>query len=156
MASEAIIDRATFNQQTILLVEDNEDDVFIMQNAFRRASVPNPLQVVGDGDQAIAYLQGEGMYSDRQRYPLPIVILLDLNMPRKNGLEILGWLRQQPGLKRAAVHILTASSRQADIERAFDLGANAYIVKPSKVEALVEMLKAWHSSSQFQAFPGPG
>ena len=142
-----------FNRQTILLVEDNEDDVFIMQTAWRKAEVPNPLQVVGDGEEAISYLRGDQNFADRQKHPLPVVVFLDLNMPRKNGFEVLQWLRQQSGLKRIMVNILSASSRGEDVERAFDSGANVYFVKPSKVEGLVEMLKAWHELSRFNAFP---
>jgi CheY-like chemotaxis protein len=153
MGKESIIDRTTFDRQAILLVEDNEDDVLIMQSAFRKAGVPNPLKFVGDGEQAIAYLKGEGAYIDRQQYPLPVVILLDLNMPRKNGFEVLQWLRQQPSLRRITVNILTASSRPEDVERAFDLGANVYLIKPGRFEALVEMVRAWHTFSQFKAFP---
>src|SRR5439155_5314291 len=88
MASGSIIDRSQFNRQTILLVEDNDDDVFIMQNTFRRSGIPNPLQVVSDGEQAIDYLKGTGPYSDREKYPLPVILLLDLNMPKKNGFEL--------------------------------------------------------------------
>lgn len=153
MTTEEIIDREQFNQHTILLAEDNEDDVLIMQSTFRKAAVPNPLQVVSDGDQAIAYLKGEAPYSNRQRYPLPVVILLDLNMPRKNGFEVLAWIRADPNLRHTTVDILTASSRTVDVERAFDLGANSYIIKPSKVDALVEMIKAWHTFSRYKAFP---
>jgi CheY-like chemotaxis protein len=153
MTTEEIIDREQFNHHTILLAEDNEDDVLIMQSTFRKAAVPNPLQVVSDGDQAIAYLKGEAPYSNRQRYPLPVVILLDLNMPRKNGFEVLAWIRADPNLRRTTVDILTASSRTVDVERALDLGANSYIIKPSKVDALVEMIKAWHTFSRYKAFP---
>jgi len=153
MTTDGIIERAQFNHHTILLAEDNDDDVLIMQSTFRKAAVPNPLQVVGDGEQAISYLKGQGQYSNRQQFPLPVVVLLDLNMPRKNGFEVLGWIRQEPNLKRTTVHILTASSRTVDVQRAFDLGANAYIIKPSKVDALVEMVKAWHTFSQYEAFP---
>jgi CheY-like chemotaxis protein len=142
-----------FNRHTILLVEDNEDDVFIMQSAWRKADIPNPLQSVLDGELAISHLSGEGPYSDRARYPLPIVILLDLNMPKKNGFEVLEWLRQHPRLRRLTVHILTASTRKEDIDRAFDRGANGYLIKPSRVEALVDMLKAWHTLAQSSAFP---
>jgi CheY-like chemotaxis protein len=153
MNPNSIIDFSRFNRQTILLVEDDEDDVLLMQTAFREADVPNPLRVVGDGEQAIAYLQGEGSYGDRRQYPLPVVILLDLNMPKKSGLEVLEWLRKQPGLRRTTVHILTASSRSVDVTRAFDLGANAYLVKPSKLQALFEMVRTWHRLAQFEIFP---
>ena len=148
-----IIDGATFNQQTMLLVEDIEDDVLIMQTAFQSAKLPNPLQVVNDGERAIAYLKGEGTYADRKRYPLPVVILLDLNMPKMNGFEVLEWLRAQPVLKRISVYILTSSARSLDVERAFDLGANSYLVKPGKFDELVQLLKTLHGYARFAAFP---
>ena len=154
MAKESIIDRAAFDRHAVLLVDDNEDDVLIMQSAFRKAAIPNPLKVVADGEQAIAYLKGETPYHDRQQYPLPVVILLDLNMPRRNGFEVLQWLRQQPKVRRTTIIILTASGRPEDVERAFDLGANIYLVKPSRFEALVEMVRAWRSFSQFNTFTG--
>lgn len=148
-----IIDKTAFRQQTILLVEDNDDDVLIMQNAFKKASVPNPLRTVSDGEAAIAYLSGEGPFGDRKQFPLPVIVLLDLNMPKKNGLEVLQWIRQQVEFKKLTVHILSASTRMADVERAAELGANAYIIKPSRVEELLEMVRAWYSLSQFGAYP---
>jgi len=155
MDRDSIIDGKMFNQHTVLLVENNDDEVFIMQSVFKKSGVPNPLQVVPDGEKALDYLKGEGAYADRQKYPLPVLILLDLSMPKKNGMEVLQWIREQPRLKRTSVYILTASSRSADVEQAFDLGANAYIIKPSKVGALLELVKAWHSLAQFNVFPVP-
>jgi CheY-like chemotaxis protein len=155
MNGSSIIDPSVFGYQTILLVDDNEDDVFITQSGFRKAGVPNPLQIVNDGEQAIAYLRGDDAFADREKFPLPVIVLLDLNMPKKGGLEVLEWIRANPSLKRMTVHILTASSRAVDVARAFDLGANSYIVKPSKMESLVEMIGAWHTMARFTAYPNP-
>ena len=140
-----------FERQTILLAEDNDDDVLIMRSAFERAAIANPLQVVNDGEQVLEYLAGQGAYADRSQFPLPIILLLDLKMPKQGGLEALEWLRQQPTFKCLTVHILTASSRAADVQRAGELGANAYLIKPSRFNDLVEMLKAWHTLAKFQA-----
>jgi CheY-like chemotaxis protein len=153
MSIDSVIVGPAFNQQTILLVDDNEDDVVIMRNSFTQAEIPNPVQSLPDGEEAIAYLKGEGRYQDRHRHPFPVVVFLDLNMPKKNGLEVLQWIREQPKLRTLTVHILSASSRSADVERAFELGANSYLIKPSRVQALVAMLKAWHTITQSSAFP---
>lgn len=126
---------------TILLVEDNPKDVLLMQRAFRKANLANPLQVVEDGEAAIHYLSGEELYSDRNRYPLPVLILLDLKLPRKSGAEVLAWLREQPKLKRLPVVVLTSSKEYADINKVYDLGANAYMVKPVAFDSLVEIVK---------------
>src|SRR5690606_10090765 len=123
---------------------DSDDDVFLMQNAFVRAKVPNPLQVVRDGEEAIGYLQGEGGYSDRHRFPLPVLVLLDLNMPKKSGFEVLQWIRGYPQLQRTTVHVLSTSNRASDVERAFDLHANAYVVKPMGLERLILMVRAMY------------
>ncbi len=96
---------------TILLVEDNPKDVLLSQRAFRKANLANPLQVVEDGEAAIRYLLGEEFYSDCTLYPIPVLILLDLRLPRKSGAEILAWLRQQPELKRLSVVVLTKNFR---------------------------------------------
>lgn len=131
----------TDNLHTILLVEDDPNDVLLIQRAFRKSNVGNPIQVVGDGEEAIAYLSGQGPYPDRERYPLPLLLLLDLKLPRKSGFEVLEWLRQQPGLKRLPVVVLTSSAETPDINRAYDLGANSYLVKPVRFEGLLHMVR---------------
>lgn len=126
---------------TILLVEDNPADILLVQRAFRRDNLSHiSLQIVKDGDAAVFYLGGEGEYSDRERYPLPVLILLDLKLPRRSGHEVLEWLRQQPDLKRLPVVILTSSRETIDINQAYDTGVNSYLVKPIGFAALLEML----------------
>src|ERR1043166_4419196 len=111
----------------ILLVEDREEDVILLRRAFTKANFLNPIQVVSDGDEAIAYLQGAGKYADRSEYPLPKLVLLDLKMPRKDGFEVLQWIRQQPGLSAIRVVVLTASDTVRDVNRAYQLGANSFL-----------------------------
>jgi len=152
MTPETIIVSPAFEHCTVLLVDDNEDDVVIMQSCFSRAGVLNPMQSVSDGEKAIAYLKGEPPFDDRQQYPFPIVVFLDLNMPKKNGLEVLAWIRGQPALRGLSVHVLTASVRATDVERAFELGANSYLIKPSRFDVLVDMMKAWHTMARRSAF----
>ncbi|MBD2258309.1 response regulator [Pseudanabaena sp. FACHB-2040] len=127
---------------TILLVEDDPGDVFRIQRAFRKANVVSPLEVVTDGEQAIHYLQGQGVYQDRDRYPVPILVLLDLKLPRYSGFEVLTWLRDESTLKHLPVVVLTSSEYQIDIDRAYALGANSYLVKPPDTDGLLEMVKA--------------
>jgi len=141
------------DQQTFLLVDDSVDDLFLMRTAFKRANCDSPLQEARNGEDAIAYLKGEGPYGDRNKFPLPAVMLLDLNMPRKNGFEVLAWVRAQPVLKRLAIIILTASIRVEDVERAFDLGATSYLVKPSKLETLAAMMRCLCDWVQINQFP---
>jgi CheY-like chemotaxis protein len=127
--------------ERILLVEDNPTDVLLIQRAFRKANLSVPLQVVGDGEAAVQYLSGQEPYSDRSCYPLPLLILLDLKLPRKSGTEVLAWLQQQPVLKRLPVVVLTSSKEYADINNVYDLGANAYMVKPVAFDNLVDIVK---------------
>jgi CheY-like chemotaxis protein len=126
--------------KTILLVEDNENDIIFMTRALSNAEVSNPVQTVTDGQQAIDYLAGAKQFTNRTQYPLPILMFLDLKLPRVSGLEVLGWLRTRPELKRLIVLVLTTSKEP--IERAFELGANAYLAKPSSFSELTEMMKA--------------
>jgi CheY-like chemotaxis protein len=128
------------SEDTILLVEDNRKDILLIQRAFRKAGINNPLRVVNDGDAAVLYLSGSEPYSDRSDYPLPTLVLLDLKLPRRSGIEVLMWLRQQPLLKRLPVVILTTSREYADINQVYDIGANAYIVKPIAFNDLVEIV----------------
>ncbi|MBA3352697.1 MAG: response regulator [Blastocatellia bacterium] len=140
-------------QQTILLVDDSESDIFLLCKAFSKAEFNPSVQEVHNGEEAIAYLAGEGAYTDRAKFPLPTIMLLDLNMPMKNGFAVLAWLRTQPGLKRLTVVIMTASMRKEDLERAFDLGANSFLVKPSGMEKLVAMVRFIRDWSEFNQFP---
>ena len=126
----------------ILLVEDNEDDALLIQRAFRRIGSVHPMQRLSDGEQALAYLAGDGAYSDREAHPLPALVLLDLKLPRRSGFEVLEWLRGQPGLRRLPVVVLTSSRESRDVDRAADLGANSYLVKPVHFDALQELIRA--------------
>ncbi len=128
--------------QTVLFAEDDDNDAFFLERAFKQANIANPLHRAVDGEEAIAYLAGEGKYADREKYPLPCLTMLDLKMPRKNGFDVLQWLRAQPGLKRMPVVVLTSSKEDPDINRAYDLGANTYVVKPVQFDGLAEMIKA--------------
>jgi len=126
---------------TILQVEDDPNDVFLFQYAMRKAGVTNPIQVASDGQEAIDYLSGTGKFADREKYPLPCLVLLDLKLPYVMGLDVLKWIRQQPGPARVVV-LLSASGQEADIAAAYRLGANGYLVKPSQALKLPEMARA--------------
>lgn len=128
-------------EHTILLVEDNPKDVFLVQRAFRKANITTLIQVVSDGDAALQYLTGEAPYSDRATYPMPVFVLLDLKLPRRSGAEVLAWIRQQPHLRRLPVVALTSSREYTDVNRLYDLGANAYIAKPPDFDQLVDILR---------------
>jgi CheY-like chemotaxis protein len=126
---------------TVLLVEDSQNDILLIERAVRQASLAATLSVVRDGDAAVEYLSGAGPYADRQQHPLPILMLLDLKLPRRSGLEVLEWQRQQPGLRRLPVAVLTSSNQMADVNRAYDLGANSYLVKPVAPNAMLDLVK---------------
>ena len=140
-------------EQTILLVDDSANDLILVRTAFNKAGCNIALQEVHDGEEAIAYLQGEGSYCDRIKYPLPAIMLLDLNMPKMSGFDVLAWVRAQPVLKRLAIVILTASMRNEDVERAFDLGATSFLVKPSELETLAAMMRCLCDWVQINHFP---
>jgi CheY-like chemotaxis protein len=143
---------------TVLIAEDNADDIFLLQQAFKKAGAASGFQAVRDGLEAQAYLKGEAAYSDRNAHPFPDVLLLDLNMPRMNGFELLEWIRDDPACNRLIVHVMTASSRDADVQRAYELGANSYVVKPSRVDELVAFvtaLRQWHRFTVLPAKPEP-
>lgn len=125
----------------VLYGEDLEDDAFFMKRAFDQAAVSNPLIVLPDGQEVIEYLFGGGRYRDRLQYPLPALLLLDLNLPKKSGLEVLKWIRQDPAVATLPVIVLTSSLLDADIHRGYLDGANAYLVKPGALDQLVGMVK---------------
>jgi len=125
----------------ILLAEDREDDIFLIRRAFQKAMIINPLFVVRDGEEAVAYLAGRGRYFNREEFPLPALLLLDLKMPKMDGFEVLKWLRQQSGFKSLRVVVLTSSQDIRDANVAYQLGANSFLVKPMDFENVVELSK---------------
>ena len=143
----------------ILIGEDSENDAFLLRRAFAKARISNPLQFVADGEQVLAYLKGEGIYNDRKSHPFPALLLLDIKMPRMNGLETLKAIRKDPELKRLIVIFLTASAQARDINLAFDLRANSYLVKPATTEKLAEALtnlkNFWFALNQYPSCPVP-
>ena len=143
----------TVDVLTILLADDNPDDVFLLQEAFRKAGVRHRVKVVANGLEAVAYLKGDHAYADRNEYPFPDVLLLDLNMPRMNGFEVLEWVRKDHQWRCLVVHVLTASIRDADVSRAYELGANSYLVKPSRLDQLVAFAGALNKWHQFLCLP---
>jgi CheY-like chemotaxis protein len=132
------------NNPVLLHVEDDPNDVLLLQRAFRKANLPINIQSVNDGDKAVAYLGGGEAFGDREKFPLPDLVLLDLKMPRKSGLEVLAWIRSQEKVRRVLVVIFTSSKHDEDINRAYDLGANSYLVKPVGFDSLVETAKLVH------------
>ena len=127
--------------RTILQVEDDPNDVFFMKHAMKKAGITNPVQVVTDGQEAIDYLRGAGKFRDRKEFPLPCLVLLDLKLPHIMGLDVLRWIRQQPG-PVLTVLIMTASAEAEDIAAAYSLGVTAFLTKPSQASKLDDMVKA--------------
>ena len=128
---------------TVLLVEDDLNDIFLVKRAFKMARLRNPLQVVTDGQEAVLYLKGEGKYADRQAYPLPKLIVMDIKMPRRSGFEVLQWIKGNSApLRRIPVVIVSSSENTNDVNRAYELGANAYMVKPVDIKAVEHLFES--------------
>jgi len=130
------------SNRDILIIDDDPNDTLLLQRAFQRTRLVCSLHFAKDGEEAVAYLSGQGGYADRNQYPLPALVLLDLKMPRKSGLEVLEWIRQQPSLRRLIVVMLTSSNQSSDVNRAYELGANSYLVKPGGFDTLMELVKS--------------
>ena len=128
--------------RTILLVDDDENDVLVMTMAMKKVGMPCPIRVAKDGRDAQDYLSGAGKFADRSEYPLPCLMLVDLKLPRVTGLEVLRWLRERPEFDSTIVLVLSSSPMPDDIDRAYHLRANAYLVKPSGFENLQLMAQA--------------
>ena len=140
---------------TILLVEDNVHDVLFITKALNKAGVNSLIQVARDGQEALDYLTGEGKFTNRESYPLPCLVLLDLKLPRVMGLEVLRRLDQRRNFRKLVVIVLTSSQEPQDIDTAYDLGAKAYLVKPSGIDQLVPIAQAikdfWLTQNQAPA-----
>lgn len=127
--------------EIILLVEDDEDDRFFMQLALRRAAIDDPLHHVPNGREAIAYLNGDGAYADRAKFPRPTVMFLDLKMPYAGGFEVMEWMRQRSQFADIVVIVLTSSAEERDHTRAYQLGARSYLLKPPAREMILDVWK---------------
>jgi CheY-like chemotaxis protein len=125
-----------------MLVEDDENDITLIRRAFAQANVLNPLMVLKNAEEANAYFLGLGPYKNRSEFPLPSLVLLDLKLPGMSGLEFLKWLREQPEFGRTRVVVLTASNLTKDVNTAYQLGANSFLVKPVDFEKFVEISAA--------------
>jgi CheY-like chemotaxis protein len=147
------------NTSTILLAEDNEDDVFFMQRAAKACGITHPIHVAPHGQAVIDYLAGVNGYADRTRHPLPFLVFLDLKMPHKSGLEVLAWIRSQPHLQTILVLILTTSREESDVQRAYRLGVNSFLVKPPNASQLTDLIKLvklyWLDNPQLAFSPPP-
>ena len=119
-----------FTPPPILLVEDNEDDAILVKIAFEQAGIECSWQTAEDGQEAILYLSGEGIYEDRSKYPMPLVVLVDLTLPRKSGHEVLAWMQQRKELQSVVRVVLTGSDNPEDVDASYALGAQGYLLKP--------------------------
>ncbi len=128
----------------ILLVEDEENDYLLLKRAFERAGLVNPLVWVRTGDEAVKYLKRQPPYDKADLYPMPTFILLDLKMPGMNGFEFLQWLRAEPELKKLIVVVFTSSRESPDVNRAYELGANSYLLKPVSFDDLMRLVRELH------------
>lgn len=133
------------SEYTILVLEDDPNDVLLLKRAFKKNDINYPVFVAQDGEQGLAYLKGEGEFSDRKKHPFPKVIILDLKMPKVGGMEVLRYLQENPRLRVIPTIVLSASEQDLDVARAYDFGANTYMVKPGTFDELVTMVKVIHS-----------
>lgn len=130
--------------KTILLADDEDNDAMLITRAFKKAEIHAQLRRVKDGEEAVAYLRGDGAYADRSINPFPDMLLLDLKMPRKSGFEVLKWVRHHEQYKRLVAIVLTSSKQALDINKAYDLGANSYLVKPLNFDELLNLSRLLH------------
>lgn len=128
----------------LLIIEDSEDDIFFIERIFRQLRARCELRFARDGIEAVEYLSGKGRFKDRTEYPMPSIILMDLKMPRRNGFEVLEWMQTQPEISLIPTIVVTSSTLQEDVTKAYRLGANAVMNKPVDKDSLLQMLKSFH------------
>jgi CheY-like chemotaxis protein len=145
------------NSGCILLVDDSPDDVLLICRSFKAAGVPNQVLSVNQGEEAIKYLRGAGQYADRQKFPVPSLMLLDLKMPGTDGFEVLTWVRKHLEWRCLPIIVLTSSYYPPDIQHAYDLGANSFLTKPTDLDQFMlkirEMTHFWLGQN---ILPEPG
>src|SRR6266850_2893614 len=125
----------------ILVAEDDPNDVMLLELAIRKNGITSPVKVVRDGEEAIEYLEGKGQYADRQKYPFPNIIISDVKMPRRDGLEVIEWVRQHPKCSAVPIVMLSGSRIEHDVVKAYKLGANSYFTKPTTLDELTELIR---------------
>lgn len=143
---------------TILLAEDREEDIILIRKAFEKGGIRNPLFIVRNGEEAINYLTGVARFSDRSQYPLPALLLLDLKMPGTDGFDVLRWIKTQPDLASLRVVVLTSSQDVRDVNKAYQLGANSFLVKPLDFHdtvAMAETIMDYWLSTNMASGPAP-
>ena len=129
------------NRKAILVADDSAEDAFILKRAFERAGMTVPIQFVKDGQELVDYLSGTDSFANRQNHPMPRVVLLDLKMPKMDGFDVLRWLQGQPELRRLIVTVLSSSDESKDVNLAYDLGANSYVVKPGSLNGYANIVE---------------
>jgi CheY-like chemotaxis protein len=140
----------------ILVVEDDDSDFFLLERAFRKNNIKNPIVRVKDGLEGLHYLQGSGDYTDREKFPFPDVIILDLKTPRMSGMELLAWIRDHPDCRVIPTVIMSSSQQDVDVSRAYELGANTYFVKPTTFEDLIQLTSTIQDYWRRGVRPGAG
>jgi CheY-like chemotaxis protein len=125
----------------ILVAEDDANDVMLLELAIRKNGITSPVRVVRDGEEAVEYLDGKGCYADRQKYPFPHIIISDVKMPRRDGLEVIEWVRQHPKCSVVPIVMLSGSRIEHDVVKAYKLGANSYFTKPTTLDELTELIR---------------
>lgn len=139
--SAAMLPLSGAGHAVVLVAEDEDDDILLLTYAFSQAGIDNPVHFVRTGQELLSYLKGDGKYFNRDEYPLPDLLLLDLKLPGYNGFELLAWVRSHPGLIGLRIVVLTSSNQTADVNNAYRLGANSYLVKPHDFDGLVRLAK---------------
>ena len=130
--------------QTVLLVDDSDDDIALIRRSFSKIGCLNPIQVVRSGFDAISYLKGEGEYADRLKHPFPGIILLDLHMPGCDGFEVLKFMRNKLRVQGILIIVLSRLDEIKNINRAYSLGAHSFLMKPGDPDELYEVIKTFH------------
>jgi len=125
----------------VLVAEDNPDDALLLRRALEKAGIRSRIKIVNDGEELLLYLQGQGVYANRESSPMPSLVILDLKMPRKGGLEVLEWMNENRDLAIVPTIVLSASNLETDVRSAYHLGANTFFLKPSTFDELVETMK---------------
>jgi CheY-like chemotaxis protein len=145
-------------EDLVLVAEDNPDDALLLRRALEKAGIRARLKIVSDGEEMLLYLEGRGAYANRGNYPMPSLIILDLKMPRKSGLEVLEWMGRNLHLAVVPKIVLSASNLDADVRAAYNLGANTYFVKPTTFDELVDTMRMvevyWRKAMKLRPLEG--